>query len=350
MAGSVLPFVSVVVVCWNAREHLDACLDSLQQQSHPALEVIVVDSGSTDGSVDHLKSAHPWVRLHAAGKNIGYAAANNVGFQLAKGEYVVVLNPDTEVEPDFVRGLIEAFKKEEIGLATSRIRLFEDRSLINACGNDVHITGIGFCRGLHEPAGHFESCTRVASISGCAFMIRKTVLDRIGGFDEDYFAYVEDTDLSLRANLAGYQIMYAPGSTAYHKYALRMTAQKFFYLERNRRLTLLKNFRWRTLVALQPALWMTGALMWLYALLHGPEYLRAKFRAHVWIYRNWDRILSKREQVESIHAVSDGEVLRLLSLTMPPDQVIGPGLFGRLLGLPVNLAYRLLALPVRILG
>lgn len=342
--------VSVIVVCTNEKQHLPVCLASLHRQTHPNVEVIVVDNGSIDGSREYIESAHPWVRIHSAGADLGYARANNAGFSVAGGDYLVVLNPDTEVDPDFVTGLVEAIELTGAGLATSRICFFGDRGVINACGNEVHLTGMGYCRGLGEPVESFDSDAQVASISGCAFMIRRDVLAHIGGFDDDYFMYTEDTDLSIRANAAGYPIVFAPRSIVYHKYSLKMTPGKFFLLERNRRQTLIKNLRWKTLVALLPVIWMTGALMWVYAIIHGPEYLRAKFRAHTWIYRNWSLILAKRRRTQTLRKVGDREVLRLLSSTLPADQVIGPGLFGRLAGLTMNLAYRLLAIPVRIVG
>jgi GT2 family glycosyltransferase len=344
------PLVSVVVVCWNSKQHLATCLGSLHRQTYESVEVIVVDNGSTDATREYVESAHPWVRVHAIEKNEGYAAANNTGFRMAKGEYLVVLNPDTEVEPDFVSELVDAVNQDGMGLATSRISLFDEREVINACGNDIHLTGLGTCRGLGLPARDFDSPARVASVSGCAFMIRRDVLDRIGGFDEDYFTYIEDTDLSLRASLAGYRIAYAPKSTVYHKYALRMTPQKLYFIERNRRLTLLKNFRWGTLVALLPPLFMTGLLMWTFALIHGPAYIRAKVQAHVWVYRNWDLVAEKRRRTQALRKAGDREVIRLLSSTLPADQVVGPGRFGRLAGIPMNLAFRLLAIPVRLFG
>lgn len=344
------PLVSVVVVCWNSKQHLPVCLGSLRLQAYPSVEVIVVDNGSTDGSREYVESEHPGVRVHAIDRNVGYAPANNAGFRVAKGEYLVVLNPDTEVEPDFVSELVVAVDQDGVGLATSRICYFDDRDRVNACGNEVHLTGIGYCRGLDQPAGEFDMPAMVPSVSGCAFMIRRDVLDRIGGFDDDYFTYVEDSDLSLRAHLAGYRIAFAPKSIVYHKYALRMTPQKLYFIERNRRLTLIKNFRWGTLVALLPPLVLTGLLMWTYCVLHGPSYLSAKLDAHLWIYRNWSLVLEKRRRTQALRKVGDREVVRLLSSTLPADQVVGPGLFGRVVGIPMNLAFRLLAVPVRLVG
>ena len=344
------PLVSVVVVSWNSRADLPECLDSLRRQSQPNFEVILVDNGSTDGTAEYVRTEHPWVRLHQLDTNLGYAAGNNAGFARATGEYLVVLNPDTEVEPDFVAGLLEAIDKPGMGLATSRICLFDDRSLINTCGNDIHISGLGFCRGLYEPKVEFEESGVVPSISGCAFMIRRAALDRIGGFDADYFVYAEDSDLSLRAALAGFGIAYAPRSIVYHKYALRMNALKFYYLERNRRLTLLKNLSRRTRAALFPATVATALLMWLYALTHGPAYIAAKWRATRWIWANRRVIQQKRRKARAVRRVSDRDVARLLSSALPADQVIGRGRVGHLLGLPVNAAYWLLAVPLRLFG
>src|SRR5260370_21781615 len=196
--------VSVVVVCSNAKQHLAACLESLHRQNYPDVEVIEVDNGSTDGSREYIETAHPWVRIHATGANLGYGPANNAAFRIATGDYLVVLNPDTEVHPDFVTGLVEAIEKQEAGLATSRICLFNERGVINACGNEVHVTGIGYCRGLGEPVERFESGVQVASVSGCAFMIRRDVLAVIGGFFDDFSLCHEDTDLSILSHISGH--------------------------------------------------------------------------------------------------------------------------------------------------
>ena len=342
--------VSIIVVCWNQKHHLPTCLNSLRRQTYPDIEVIVVDNGCTDGTRQYVESEQPWVRVHTTGVNLGYAGANNAGFAVATGDYIVVLNPDTEVDPDFVCGLVDAVDEPEVGLATPRICFFDDRGVINACGNEVHLSGFGYCRGLGQPSERYAAPTRVASVSGCCFMIRRDVLDSIGGFDDDYFAYVEDTDLSVRAILAGYCILFVPRSIVYHKYALKMTPTKFFLLERNRRQTLVKNFRVGTLVALFPVTLMTNALLWAYALLHGPAYVGAKLGAQVWVYRNWAKLWDKRRRVQSLRRVPDREIVRLLSSTVPADQLVGPGLFPALAGPIMNLAYSLLAVPARLIG
>lgn len=341
---------SVVVVCANSRADLPACLASLKVQSHPQVEVIVIDNGSTDGTREYVEAEHPWVRFHSEDANLGYGKANNAGFALASGEYLIVLNPDTEVDHGFVSGLVRAIATDGAGLATSLICLFDRRDVINACGNDVHLSGVAYCRGLGEPAAGYTACSRVASISGCAFAIRRDVLRRIGGFDDDYFLYVEDTDLSIRANIAGERIVFAPESVVFHKYALKMTADKFHLLERNRRQTLIKNLRWATLLALMPTILLTGALMWVYAIVRGPAYVGAKVRAHWWIYSNWRHLMAKRRAVQALRAAPDSEVVRLLSNQLPSNQVIGTGLFADWAGRFLNVVYRVLAVPSRLVA
>jgi hypothetical protein len=129
-----------------------------------------------------------------------------------------------------------------------------------------------------------------------------------------------------------------------------MNPQKFYYLERNRRLTLMKNLRWGTLVALLPATFATSVLMWLYALIHGPSYLGAKWRASKWIYTNWRSIAAKHGQIQALRKVDDRQVVGLLCSALPADQVIGPGRASRLLGIPANVGYWLLTVPARIFG
>jgi GT2 family glycosyltransferase len=341
------PQVSVIVVCTNEKQHLQDCLGSLSRQSYPRVEIILVDNGSTDASAEYVAASFPEVRIISTGSNLGYAPANNAGFQAARGELLAVLNPDTEVHPDFVRELVEAFDDPGVGLATSRICYFDDRERINTCGNDVHLSGLGYCRGLDEPASRYESPAAVASVSGCAFMVRRALLDKIGSFDAAFFIYLEDTDLSIRAWLAGQEVRYVPGSIVYHKYRLRLTSWKFYLLERNRRVMLLKNFRWATLAALLPCLFLTGLMMWTYAVIRGPRFLGAKLRAHAWIYRHWGEVMAKRGAVQRLRKVSDGQVLKLWRSQLPANQVFGEGAPARLLGPPVNAAFAVLGWPAR---
>ncbi|MFN8537440.1 MAG: glycosyltransferase family 2 protein [Thermomicrobiales bacterium] len=239
---------------------------------------------------------------------------------------------------DWLRELVLALDAHpEAGLATPKILMIDEPSLVNTCGNSITITGLTFCRGLDEPAASFDQLEAVSAVSGAAFVIRRSVLEAIGGFDEDFFMYFEETDLSLRAALAGFACLYVPTSVILHKYDFRFSAQKCFYQERNRYFSLLKTLRWRTLLALLPALLIAEAIAWGYAGLQGRAHLRGKLRSHAWLFTNLRRILAKREATQRLRRVSDRVVLRRFTYRLS---------FARTIGRPVAVALGLTLTPL----
>jgi GT2 family glycosyltransferase len=210
------------------------------------------------------------------------------------------------------------------GLATPKILVMDDSARINTCGNEITFTGLTFCRGLDQPAEKYNQLEIVSAVSGAAFVIKRSVLERIGGFDEAFFIYYEDTDLSLRAMLAGYTCLYVPTSVVYHQYALRFSPRKCFLQERNRYFSLLKTLRWRTLIALLPMLLLSELIAWGYALLRGPEHIRSKLRSYIWLIGNRRQILKARRRVQALRRVDDhmlldrfGHRLTFTQLTKP---------------------------------
>ncbi len=277
---------SVIVVTYNSRGDIDACLGSLQAHS-PDVEIIVVDNLSTDGTLDHVRRHYPRVRAVSAGRNGGYGAGNNIGARLTTGEYLVILNPDTEVEAGWLDPLLDVLRdRPEVGLVTPTILLKGDGEKVNACGNDVHLTGLAFCAGLNRPAPPVSAPPRaVAAVSGAAFAVRREVWERLGGFDERFFMYLEDTDFSLRARRLGHDILHVPASRIRHRYSARVGATKLYHLERNRLLMLRKNLSPRTLALLSPALLLTELLTWAFCLRQGRAYARAKWRSYRRLWR-----------------------------------------------------------------
>jgi GT2 family glycosyltransferase len=339
----------VIVVITNEAGFIPDCLGSLLGQDQPDYEVIVVDNASTDGGPELIEREYARVRLIRNASNLGYVGANNVGFAAASGSVLAVVNPDTRMEPGWLRGLVDAVSDPAIGLATSQALLYDEPGLVNACGNDVHVSGLGFCHGLGRPRDSVRAGP-VAAVSGCGFAIRRDVLDAIGGFDEMFWAYVEDTDLSFRARLAGYQIAYAPASVLFHRYALRMRPAKFFHIERNRRLLLWKNLRVSTLVLLAPALLLGELMMWAFALLRGPAYLREKARADAWLIRERKRWRRARAGAQALRKVGDRDLLPWLTARLDPAQVVGEGGVGRAIGAVATFAFAIAAAPARLLA
>jgi GT2 family glycosyltransferase len=290
-------------------------------QDYPDFEVILVDNGSQDASLELVRANFKQVSIIANPSNLGVAAGFNKGMLSSLSDYVIALNQDTEVSPGWLSELVKAVKEDgQAGAATSKILLAQARGLINACGNSVHFTGLAFCRGLGSPADRFPSPAGVAALSGCSFIIKREILEKLGGFDEDFFSYVEDIDLSWRIRLLGYKIAYVPSSVVYHKYATFTTSRKFYYLERNRLVMLTKNYSLATLVRVFPALLLSELVAWGFAVLMGKGYYFAKARAYFEFIASLRKTLLKRNTVQSQRVVSDGalldEMLQDLPLTM----------------------------------
>jgi GT2 family glycosyltransferase len=213
----VQPDVSVVVVTWNGRQHLDTCLASVEAQRGVAIETILVDNGSTDGTSDYVRARFPWVRVVHLAENRGFAGGNNAGVREAAGRFVALLNNDTSADPDWLRALLSGI--DEAGgfaLVTSRIVYMHDPNIIDSAGDGVLRWGGAFKRHHGEPASAAAATEEVFGICGAGCMMPKAVFEEIGGFDEDFFASHEDVDLSYRARLRGYRCRYVAEAVVRH--------------------------------------------------------------------------------------------------------------------------------------
>ena len=344
------PRVSVVVVSYNSRAYLERCLAALTAQEGPPFEIILVDNGSTDGSPE-VAASFPGIRLLRSPTNLHYTGGNNLAFAEAAGELLASVNVDTEVAPGWLAGLVAALDGDPAaGLATSKVCLYGDRARLNTCGNVVHVSGLAFCRGLGEPAERYGMAAEVPAISGAAFMARRTLIEEIGAFDESFFAYVEDTDLSLRAALAGHRILYAPESVVYHDYDLAMRPEKFYLLERNRRLPLLKVLRPSTRRLLWPALALADLMTLAFALRSGRPYLAAWFRARRWRRQHRARLAAVHQAVQATRRVGDRVLLERLSCRLPATQLGLPGRLGTAAAALAGGAFALASAPARLLA
>jgi GT2 family glycosyltransferase len=213
----VQPDVSVVVVTWNGRQHLDACLASVEAQRGVAIETILVDNGSTDGTSDYVRARFPWVRLVSLAENRGFAGGNNAGVREAAGRFVAFLNNDTSADPGWLAALLSGIDEPgRFALVTSRIVYMHDPNVIDSAGDGVLRWGGAFKRHHGEAASAAAATQEVFGICGAACMMPKAVFDEIGGFDEDFFASHEDVDLSYRARLRGYRCRYVAQAVVRH--------------------------------------------------------------------------------------------------------------------------------------
>ncbi|MBF6600632.1 MAG: glycosyltransferase family 2 protein [Dehalococcoidia bacterium] len=315
--------VDVSVVSWNSWPHLSQTLPALAAQDYPAYRIVVVDNASDDASADEVEAHFPDVAVVRSGCNGGYAAGNNLGFAQSRSTYIAVLNPDARPEAGWLRALVRALEADPgAALATSKVLLASDQTRVNACGLSVHLSGIAFCRALGEEQQRHVATTPVAAVSGAAFVARRDVLEAIGGLDERFFMYMEDTELSMRARLAGYSVVMTPRSRVVHDYALDVSPWKFYYLERNRFFMLVNIFRWRTLALLAPALLLAEAGVWAYALRSGRAMCTAKARSYAAIVRALPAMLRRRQRVQALRRVGDGALLAAMTPALP-DQLPG---------------------------
>lgn len=214
-----VPIVSIIIPNWNGRHHLQACLSSLRYQTFTDFEVILVDNNSNDGSQEFVNDNFPEVRLIALDRNLGFTGGCNAGYEAANGEYIILLNNDTETEPGWLAALVDAFDRyPEAGILASKIMLFDRRDHFHSAGDYYEVDGIPGNRGVWQSdQGQFDQEQEVFSACGAAAAYRRTLLEDIGFLDDDFFFSCEDVDMGWRAHLAGWRVIYIPTAVIYHK-------------------------------------------------------------------------------------------------------------------------------------
>lgn len=313
--------VAVIVLTYNSSKYLDGCFGTLARMDRTGLdvEVVAVDNGSTDGTRDMIRKNWPDVRVVDSGGNIGFAAGNNLAMREALesgSDCVFLLNHDTEVDPGFLREAVRAMESDpKIASVQSLLLLHPERDLVNSTGNAIHFLGFGYCMDYRKNVGDIdrEKVRDIAYASGAAVLYRADALREAGLFDDSLFMYHEDLDLGWRLRLCGYRNVLAPKSVVYHKYEFSRSIGKYYYMERNRYIVLLKNMRLWTFAVLAPGLVLAETALMFSAFRGG--WWRKKLRALTYFLdpRPWRRILKERDHVERIRKVSDREIARVLT-------------------------------------
>lgn len=251
--------VSIIVVNWNGRHHLQLCLSSLIAQTYPNFEIILVDNGSTDGSQALVREQFPDVRLIALRENVGFARGNNVGIGASTADYIATINNDTKVDPNWLTALVEtAEANPQVGMCAAKLLFWDRPDIINSAGICLDRAGIAWDRlGGQRNSATPGLPTPVFGASGGAALYRRTMLDQIGLFDEDFFAYLEDVDLAWRARLAGWDCLYVDTAVILHRHsatAVEGSPFKNKLLGRNKVWTILKNYPWPLLLLYLPVI------------------------------------------------------------------------------------------------
>jgi len=212
---------SIIIPNWNGQHFLTVCLNALRAQSYSDIEVIIVDNASSDGSQAFIEENYPEITLIRLSENRGFAPACNIGMQAATGEFICLLNNDTEVMPTWVEEVIGAFGRHpQAGMVASRMMLFDKRDHFHTTGDFFRVDGQAGNRGVwQKDEGQFEEEDYIFSACGGSSAYRRAMLADIGLLDEDFFFSGEDVDLGWRAQLAGYRCVYAPRAVVCVSYA-----------------------------------------------------------------------------------------------------------------------------------
>ena len=311
------PRVAVVVPNWNTRAFLGPCLESLRRQTFRDFETLVVDSASTDGSVGFVEERFPEVRVLALPENRGFSGAVNAGIEASSADLVVLLNNDTEQDPGWLEALVRAAERRpEAGLFASKLVDFGDRRLLDGAGDALRKSGLPYRLGHGErDRGQFGSEEFVFGACAAAALYRRSVFEEVGLFDEDFFAYCEDGDLSFRAQLAGYRCLYVPDSVVYHVGSVstggKRSATATRLGTRNGLLLLVKNLPGPLVRSYLPSI-VLGQLSRLLVVSLSPGGPRAHLEGLVEAWRLLPKMLKKRRHIQNGRRVSDVYLRELL--------------------------------------
>ncbi len=349
---------SIIVVSYNHRAYLSACVRALEGAGlDPAnTRLILVDNASADGSAalirdellnaagDATRGGLPAV-LMANQDNRGFAGGNNQALRRAMDDgdaYAYLLNPDTEVEPDFLARVVAVARTDnKIAQVQSLLVRGPGRDIVNSFGNALHYLGFGYAAGdglaVHAPEARdkLSSPRDIAYASGAGVLVRLSALAEIGLFNEELFAYHEDLELSWRAHLAGHRVVFAPDSRVVHKYEFSRSPAKFYLMERNRFLVLAWCYDWRTLAMIAPALGAMEMGLWLFAARGGWWRDKARATAYVLSPRRWPAIMNTRRRVQALRACTDREATALFT-----GEVLFPAMSPWLLTAVANPIFR----------
>jgi GT2 family glycosyltransferase len=315
--------VSIVILNYNGKKFLSKCLDSVSKTNYPNFEVILVDNASTDGSAEsEVKSLNlSNLKVIHNTRNLGFAEGNNIGARSANGDYVVFLNNDTVVDPEWLKELVSVMESDRnIGAAQSKLIQF-DRKTIDSTGDFINFYGRGWLRGYgEEDKGQYDQKTEIFSARGAGMIVRKQILNKIDYFDSTFFMVCEDIDLCWRIRLNGYTVAFVPKSIIYHfgsgtRKMFEKTAESYYYNVRNCHIMLIKNHDLTNLYLSVATSVLTELTLFLISLPFPSKktYNLSRLRALLWNLFNFRSVWIKRLRVQYfVRKVSGSQVKKLM--------------------------------------
>lgn len=317
------PLVSIIILNYNAGNLLLDCVKSVFDSKYKNIEVIVVDNISNDSSHKKCKKEFSKIHLIENKENFGYCEGNNIGIRNSNGEFIVILNPDTKVEPEWLDELFRAYEKFGEGLYQPKILAFEN-NVFESGGNMLQVFGFGYSkgRGIVDDGQYDESC-EIGYASGACLFTKTEIIKKIGLFDPFIFLYHDDLDLGWRATQLGIKSFYAPKARIFHagSYNYKWSAKKFYWLERNRHYCLLTHYSKKTFYKMLPSIVLVELMMIVFYISKG--FIKMKFSAYIDLLKNWKHIQKKYREIENKKIILDSELIKKI-----PDNIFIPEQFS----------------------
>lgn len=323
------PKTAVLILGYNDEKNLQDSISTALDQTYSNFEVFYIDNASKDASLTFVQKNFPSIKTTVHEKNLGYAGAYAVAldetFQVKKFDCAVLLNSDVIVDRNWLSELVaSAYADEKIAIAQPKIFLWgNDKNLANTFGNKINYLGFGFCGHYKQPDNEsFSKDQEIVSASGASLLIKKDAYLKIGNLDEKFFAYLEDQDLSWRAQMFGYKIVLSAKSVMWHKYVFAKNARnhwKFFTLERNRLYFIFKNYSTRTLILLSPMFLMMEIGILADAIAGG--YFWDKIRAYKAFLSNLSQTYRSRKIIQEGRQLPDSELFARLNPTVDFEEI-----------------------------
>lgn len=323
------PLVSVVTLNFNALKFVDSCLRSLLYSDYPRFEVIFVDNASTDGSAEiaaEIAKSNRKVKIVRNNLNHGYDEGNNIGANHARGEIIVFLNLDTQVEPSWLSELVNNFLEyPDIGAAQPLIKELEYRHTIQSAGTFLNFYGIQTSKLKLVSEDAIKQLILVGRpfdvfvASGAALAIRKKIFCAAGGFDKDFFLDFDEMDICWRIWLCGFRVVCMPSSVIYHKGRQKVEDNAVFHPRKNQLAVIIKNYNLENLVRFLPVLVVIDSVRMAIACLKGHRKEGASYiQVLLWLFSNLSRLYKKRCFVQyHVRRIPDSELFRR-NLLIPP--------------------------------
>ena len=306
------PLISIVILNYNAGNLLLDCVDSIQKSNYKKFEIIVVDNISKDKSHRKCKEKFPNIKLIENSENLGYCEGNNVGLRIAKGEFVVILNPDTIVDPSWLSELLYAYKKNGGGIYQPKFLASTDHTMLLSTGNMIQIFGFGYSRAKGDiDKKQYENFEKIDFASGTCIFTSKKILKKIGLFESFLFAFHDDFELCWRGALIGINSFYVPTAIVYHPiegYSFKWSPLKFKLLERNRKYCLLTLYSRSTFYKMIPGLLLVDIAVLFFYLSKG--LVKMKIEADIEILKNLGKINEKYKKNQEKRKIADSDLIK----------------------------------------